>query len=132
MRSFPCYVTIEEVNQQNINILNYIHIKRETLLYVLCNYFKTLSGTLSIIYTSRKAPIELHRVCFSWGFPIFSRTLILKNTKGQRLLVNLNKTQKYKGSLPEVLCKNDVLKNDARLTGKHLCPSLFFSKVAGL
>ena len=30
----------------------------------------------------------------------------------------------------EMLCKKGVLKNFAKLTGKHLCMSLFFNKVA--
>ena len=33
-------------------------------------------------------------------------------------------------SRPEVFCKNGVLKNFAKFTGKHLCKSLFFNKVA--
>ena len=32
----------------------------------------------------------------------------------------------------EVFCKKSVNKNFAKLTGKHLCQSLFFNKVAGL
>ena len=35
-------------------------------------------------------------------------------------------------SRPEVFCKKGVLTNFAKLTGKHLCQSLFFSKVASL
>ena len=31
-----------------------------------------------------------------------------------------------------MLCKKGVLKNFAKFTGKHLCQSLFFNKVAGL
>ena len=37
-----------------------------------------------------------------------------------------------RSSCPEVFCKKDVLRNIAKLTGKHLCQSLFFDKVAGL
>ena len=37
-----------------------------------------------------------------------------------------------KSSLPEVFCKKGVLRNYAKFTGKHLCQSLFFNKVAGL
>ena len=37
-----------------------------------------------------------------------------------------------KSSLPEVFCREGVLRNLAKLTGKHLCQSLFFDKVAGL
>ena len=33
---------------------------------------------------------------------------------------------------PEVFCKKGVLRNLANFTGKHLCQSLFFNKVAGL
>ena len=36
--------------------------------------------------------------------------------------------QKDRSSRPEVFCKKDVLRNCAKLTGKHLCQSLFFSK----
>ena len=31
-----------------------------------------------------------------------------------------------------MFCKKDVLRNFAKFTGKHLCQSLFFNKVAGL
>ena len=37
-----------------------------------------------------------------------------------------------RGSRPEVFCKKGVLRNFAKFTGKHLCQSLFFNKVAGL
>ena len=33
---------------------------------------------------------------------------------------------------PEVFCKKSCLRNFAKLTGKHLCQSLFFDKVADL
>ena len=32
---------------------------------------------------------------------------------------------------PEGFCKKDVPRNFAKFTGKHLCQSLFFNKVAG-
>ena len=35
----------------------------------------------------------------------------------------------YKNSRSEVFCKKGVLKNFAKLTGKHRCQSLFFNKV---
>ena len=34
-------------------------------------------------------------------------------------------------SRPYVFCKKGVLKNFIKFTGKHLCQSLFFKKVAG-
>ena len=33
---------------------------------------------------------------------------------------------------PDVFCKVGVLRNFSKFTGKHLCQSLFFNKVAGL
>ena len=38
----------------------------------------------------------------------------------------------YRSSRPEVFCKKGVLRNFTKFTGKHLCQSLFFNKVAGL
>ena len=38
----------------------------------------------------------------------------------------------FKNSHPEVFCKKGVLRNFTKFTGKHLCRSLFFNKVAGL
>ena len=37
-----------------------------------------------------------------------------------------------KPSRPEVFCKNDVLRNFTKFTGKHLCQGLFLNKVADL
>ena len=37
----------------------------------------------------------------------------------------------FRSSRPEVFCKKDVLRNLAKVTGKHLCLSFFFNKVAG-
>ena len=38
---------------------------------------------------------------------------------------------KYRSSVLEVFCEKGVLRNFAKFTGKHLCQSLFFNKVAG-
>ena len=39
---------------------------------------------------------------------------------------------RIRSSRPEVFCKKGVLRNLAKVTGKHLYRSLFFSKVAGV
>ena len=38
----------------------------------------------------------------------------------------------YRSSRPEVFCKKGVLRNFAKFTGKQLCQTLFFDKVASL
>ena len=40
-------------------------------------------------------------------------------------------SMKGRSSHPEEFCKKGVLRNFAKLTGKHLCQGLFFNKVAG-
>ena len=42
---------------------------------------------------------------------------------------NLNWLRIYRSSRPKVFCKKGALKNFSKLTGKHLCQSLFFNKV---
>ena len=37
-----------------------------------------------------------------------------------------------RSSRPELFCEKRVLRNFSKFTGKHLCQSLFFNKVAGL
>ena len=37
-----------------------------------------------------------------------------------------------RSSRPDVFCKKGILSNFAKFTGKHLCHSLFFNKVADL
>ena len=43
----------------------------------------------------------------------------------------LDQMYTYRSSSPMVFCKKGVLKNFEKFTGKHLCQSLFFNKVAG-
>ena len=47
-----------------------------------------------------------------------------------RLFLVISKS--CRSSCPEVFCEKGVLRNFTKFTGKHLCQSLFFSKVAGL
>ena len=43
-----------------------------------------------------------------------------------------HRTNNQQKQPPEVFCKKSVLRNFAKFTGKYLCQSLFFNKVAGL
>ena len=47
-------------------------------------------------------------------------------------LKELKGNGKNKSSRPEVFCKNIVLRNFAKVTGKHLFQRLFFTNVAGI
>ena len=43
----------------------------------------------------------------------------------------MNEFTEFRNSHLEVFCKKGVLENFAKFTGKNLCHSLFFNKVAG-
>ena len=47
------------------------------------------------------------------------------------LIINILKWS-CRSSSSEMFCRKGVLRNFAKFTGKHLCQSLFFKKVAGL
>ena len=49
-----------------------------------------------------------------------------------RTMICWMKFSSSRSSYPEEFCKEGVLGNFAKLTGKYLCQSLFFNKVAGL
>ena len=55
--------------------------------------------------------------------------LILQNLLKTLLLIF--GSSMTRSSRPEVLCEKGVLRNFSKFTGKHLCQSLFFNKVAG-
>ena len=48
----------------------------------------------------------------------------------KKYLINIQRC--IRSRRPKVFCKKGVLRNFAKLTGKYLCHSLFFNKVAGL
>ena len=49
---------------------------------------------------------------------------------GSQLCQTYVKFKKNRSSRPEVFCKKGVRRNFAKFTGKHLCQSFFFKKVA--
>ena len=90
---------------------------------------------------------RLQHRCFPVNFAKFLRTPILKNIckqlsfvrkifmtryreKGQFNPFRVNVLNYFKKQPPEVFYKKGVLKDFSEFTGKHLCPSLFFNKVA--
>ena len=52
--------------------------------------------------------------------------------KGNKYCQEKKRFVNIKKQPPEVFCEKVVLRNFTKFTGKHLCQSLFFNKVAGL
>ena len=56
-----------------------------------------------------------------------------KETKIKKEIVAvLHNLVTVRSSGPQAFCKKGILRNFTKLTGKRLCQSLFFNKVAGL
>ena len=55
----------------------------------------------------------------------------MSSEKEEVVITLEDKLPTNRSSRPEVFCKKGVLRNSAKFTGKHLCQSLFFNKVAG-
>ena len=78
-----------------------------------------LPKTVSIFLIDRK--LYINDRCKFNGLPY-----IKKSCKEDVIL------SRFRNTRPDVFCKKGVLRNFAKITGKHLCPSVFFNKVAGL
>ena len=61
---------------------------------------------------------------------LFPKFLGTSETDMNQVLSKYIKTKQKQP--PEVFYKKGVLRNFVKFTGKHLCQSLFFNKVAGL
>ena len=85
---------------------------------VLRNYFS--------LDKARLAQNSFHLFPIFWG----DSYNLMKACKTWRKNLDFNKLSR--SSRQEVFCKKDVLRNFAKFTGKHLCQSFFFNKVAGL
>ena len=78
-----------------------------SILYARSTY-PVFGGILNIIVTSRHKYLDV--------ISLFSRNCRIS----------------ARSSRPEVFCEKGVLRNFTKFTGKHLCQSLSFNKVAGL
>ena len=98
--------------------------RKQLLLY--CNS----SNKITIFYR-----IYVFRIFLSYKV-YFSRAQRIYMTAGEEsgrfLFSSKDSDSCFRNGRPEVFCKKGVLGNFAKLTGKHLCQSLFFNKVAGL
>ena len=77
---------------------------------------------------------------YRWGDNFQSHLLKRRGSEKMECLGDLNSSCQIfawwgltvKSSRPGVFCKKGVLRSLTKFTGKHLCQSLFFNKVAGL
>ena len=82
---------------------------------------------------------NLFNPCFNLTNLIKTETCCSKNHKSTTDLFLTNRPLSFqktratgRSSRPDVFCKNGILRNFTKFTGKHLCQGLFFDKVAGL
>ena len=68
------------------------------------------------------------------GFQLAHRQLLKQDMYRDafRTLSNNYDAAFFRSSCPKLCCKKSVLRNFAKITGKHLCQSFFFTKVPGL
>ena len=78
---------------------------------------------VSCLHKLLKTKLSQHRYAFC-----FSNSLLICLRKYKYL----NQNGSDRSSRPEVFYEEGVLRNFAKFTGKHLCQSLYFNKVAGL
>ena len=104
-------------------------MKKETLTQVFscdfCEIFKNTVFTEHLRMTASDKSFMIildFRCCYS-DCIFFLRHIFKVSLKFQTF---------FESSRPEVFCEKGVLKNFAKFTGKHLCLSLLFNKVAGL
>ena len=71
------------------------------------------------------------------AFPLpYDRLIFMQKTLKRylfyKICTSLRHSRIRRSSRPDVFCEKVVLRNFAKFTGKHLCQSLSFNKVAGL
>ena len=77
----------------------------------------------------KKLPIEIKKNQYS--LPLTDELILSSHKKFLHIFSFFSQQSHFRSSRPEVFCKKFVLTNFAKFTGKHLCQSLFFGKIAG-
>ena len=112
--------------QSNKLLLN----ENKTELIMFRSPWKHLLRELDIRINNCK--LELHSHIKYLGMLSWNKQINSICTKSVEKVVYFRNYVSFRSSRSEVFCKKDVLKNFAKLTGKHLCQSLFFNNVVGL
>ena len=91
--------------------------------------------TVSDCSRLRMKTLEQHQCCRSGIFIVNCEhishfVLVVDFELANICWVYIEKTNTLRSSSQEMFCEKDVLRNFTKSTGKHLCQSLFFNKVA--
>ena len=89
------------------------------LVYFGCVFFMKIN--FEYLWRQTKKDV-LQKLCTLLSF---NKHILHRSSSIKQLILS------FRSSRPEVFCKG-VLRNFTKFTGKHLCQSLFFNKVAGL
>ena len=125
---------IAEINNEPLNI---------TLLkYELKCFLNTsVESKFHLLFSFRN--VSFLQITVNKTYAIFHRIQNILTQPGMALwktisslyisgLPNQRAKRMFRSSRPQEFCKKGVLRNFTKFTGKHLCQSLFFNKVAGL
>ena len=94
---------------------------------------KNFQGGISKVVCIQKQPLRAIRwLTYFNHFVRLAKSVKLIVWSKCNWVVILDTNEISRSSHPEVFCKKDVLRNFAKFTGKHLCLSVFFNKIAGL
>ena len=99
--------------------------RRTYKIFLRTPFLQNTSGRL-LLKNNYQTFKNLFQIFLIYEFP-FRKT-------GESFIISLffvSVEKKYRSSRSEVFCLKDILKHFAKFTGKHLCKSLFLSKVAG-
>ena len=88
------------------------------------NLYPSIQRTENKNYISSSGMLDVKRRILN--------VLWIKKLRFQKLHVFCYQNSSSSSSRPDVFCKKGALENFAKFTGKHLCQSLFFNKVATL
>ena len=125
-------------NQSDIDAIKKVNIRNKALLITNLRLFPALYKYFTQ-KNSKNAIKELINFCFKGEEKQFIAGTKFDATRTDdkdKFKITFDKVPLKltitRSSRPEVFCKKGVLRNFTKFTGKHLCQSLFFNKVAGL
>ena len=119
-------------------MINFVKSKYFLILLLPVNLAIKLLEIFSCLarYFNRRLLNFNHHFALVADYVFFARSLYKQHHLHSSINFATHKikpgTLKVRSSPPEMFCEKGVLRNFAKFTGKHVCRSFFFNKVAGL